>query len=452
MTTTLFKVRKDGRYITSARRSLRRLPDGRTGVSWDGTVYPLHEPGPYIELTDVGCRWYHTSPWEAAADEEQTSNESDAANASEVAQPITFCFDYSGRHAYIMMSCSRAERDALFPLLSHWQLTLLGYGPASRPASDGQLYDWYLRLSHEHAKQFEENLKAWLKTGADPAYGADEGDDALATKAEEEASETISDATNDPAPALSTLMETLTPFLWPEAPPRSDEEDAQDAMLQELRQQVQQWSDLAKNFQSTKHQLGDLAAELQPYPASGHDSSSQGQQPSAETLFSQLREHKEKIQSLQQAVAQQVAEYEELFKLYDEKCSQSSEQGQLVRQLEAKAHKLTQRLDRITRFTEEFVADMFPDCEFLRDSLRIIVDELRKPTGFIRRLSAFLQGNADAVTDTVRRAEGWKELHFSTGENDSGRFYVSRNGNRFRILVSFKEDQLEDIEWLRKCG
>jgi len=453
MTKTMVKVRKNGRYITSGRRSIRRLPDGRTGVSWAGTVYPLHEPGPYIELSDSGFRWHATTPWAPGHLADQLGEQSGATeDTGESNESVTLFFDYSGRHAYIMLSCTTAERNGTISLLSNLGLTLLGYGPASRAASNGDFYDWYLRLSHKDAATFHALLEKRKDTGGRVTAEITRAD-TTATSEYVDNQPTV-DLGGADAAAQNGGRSTVTDIWdipvegtawWEEIYEEHQESGEQPQIGLNSNAERSEVSELASELETLKNQVRELVAKVDKQLGSYTDNDFG--QDEINRVLELLKERESDLEALQRSAAKHASDYEELFKAYDEKCEQSKSQSEIIRELEAKAERLSNSLRRRTRFTDDLILGMFSECEFLRDSLQAIA-ELETAGGFARRLLSALHGGSGPQAKPIQSAPGWLELHFSTGRDDSGRVYFRRNSGKHQVLVSFKGEQETDLAWL----
>lgn len=81
---------------------------------------------------------------------------------------------------------------------------------------------------------------------------------------------------------------------------------------------------------------------------------------------------------------------------------------------------------------------------FLRDSMDVITLERELSKSFTGFICSNLPADPTYIkAERVEAADGWKELHFSTGQKDDGRLYFKhdKNQNRWLVLVSFKGSQ-----------
>ncbi|MBP9019745.1 MAG: HIRAN domain-containing protein, partial [Bacteroidales bacterium] len=95
---------------------------------------------------------------------------------------------------------------------------------------------------------------------------------------------------------------------------------------------------------------------------------------------------------------------------------------------------------------------LLPNVMFLGDSMDVITLELENYQKVLQALYAISADPTYIKAERVEAADGWKELHFSTGQKDDGRLYFKhdKNQNRWLVLVSFKGSQKKDIQYLQK--
>jgi hypothetical protein len=96
----------------------------------------------------------------------------------------------------------------------------------------------------------------------------------------------------------------------------------------------------------------------------------------------------------------------------------------------------------------EVLSALMPSVILVRESLKVIVDlDDMKP---ILRELRILEHQPTTLAKGVKGAPGWREMPFSTGRHRSGRLYLKRQEDRWLVLVSFKNDQTRDIDWLTR--
>jgi hypothetical protein len=111
-------------------------------------------------------------------------------------------------------------------------------------------------------------------------------------------------------------------------------------------------------------------------------------------------------------------------------------------------HKSTQRTDEM----KKFIQILLPNIRLLRGSTDFLAKEVIDPFDAISLLYQIHSCPASLKSERVQDANGWLEArHISTGEDDQGRIYFRKMENlRYEVLVSHKEDQKRDIDWLKR--
>lgn len=120
--------------------------------------------------------------------------------------------------------------------------------------------------------------------------------------------------------------------------------------------------------------------------------------------------------------------------------------------LEREAKRPTlQRQSSLRRDLGNVIEILLPDVDFLRDSLDVITLELKNFERVLRELRNLCSAPASIKGERVESASQWREKHFSTGQKDDGRLYFKKDGGKWRVFVSFKDSQKQDINYLKKC-
>jgi len=95
------------------------------------------------------------------------------------------------------------------------------------------------------------------------------------------------------------------------------------------------------------------------------------------------------------------------------------------------------------------ISILLPDIHFLRDSLDVITQELESFEPVLLELYSLCSAPVDVKGERVGGAPPWRERHFSTGQKHDGRFYFRNDGDTWHILISFKNSQKRDIDYLK---
>jgi hypothetical protein len=98
----------------------------------------------------------------------------------------------------------------------------------------------------------------------------------------------------------------------------------------------------------------------------------------------------------------------------------------------------------------ETIRLLLPDVQLLQNSLAVITQELESYEPILRELRSLCSNPAEVKGERVEGAPQWRERRFSTGQKHDGRLYFRRDGAKWLALVSFKDCQEQDIEYLKR--
>lgn len=99
----------------------------------------------------------------------------------------------------------------------------------------------------------------------------------------------------------------------------------------------------------------------------------------------------------------------------------------------------------------ELVTSLLPKLEFNKPSICVMARELKDRTDVLNQLS-MINNNPASLNrvKTIQGAKPWRELHYRTGHDNSGRLYFLKKDNgTYRVFISFKATQNIDITWLK---
>lgn len=95
---------------------------------------------------------------------------------------------------------------------------------------------------------------------------------------------------------------------------------------------------------------------------------------------------------------------------------------------------------------EAFFQAALPRLELVGDSVLTLVTDYHDRSAVYRILVEIQTGvDLHRRFKPVRSQEGWFECHVTTGQDDSGRIYVSRVADRWLVLISTKAEQSRDL-------
>lgn len=142
----------------------------------------------------------------------------------------------------------------------------------------------------------------------------------------------------------------------------------------------------------------------------------------------------------------------EYIELQDEELGQLKQQNQ---ELINKVDTLEVTVDRYVKKDalfhaqfEKMIGVFLSDVEFIRDSMDVLKRELKDYTIALSKIYE-LYSDPMIRGKKVQSRDKWFEIHYSTGHSNDGRIYFKREGNKMQVLVSFKDSQKQDIQYLK---
>lgn len=98
----------------------------------------------------------------------------------------------------------------------------------------------------------------------------------------------------------------------------------------------------------------------------------------------------------------------------------------------------------------ELLAVLLPNLHFRRNSLEVMTDILQSYLPVLRKLRGLSTNPGGFKGEGVRSAPPWKEAYFNTGSGADGRLYFMEDTDgTYRVLVSRKDSQKRDIEYMK---
>lgn len=135
MPESIVRVLSEGEFIECVRRRLASLPDGRDAVLYAGILFPIRQPGSYIEVSGDRHIVEDVSPLESGAPVNHT---------------IRLYMDDSGSSARLMVDGDAVVRDYVAAVLDEASVVAKAEPTTSTPASDGRRYDWCFEFEKGH--------------------------------------------------------------------------------------------------------------------------------------------------------------------------------------------------------------------------------------------------------------------------------------------------------------
>ena len=113
------------------------------------------------------------------------------------------------------------------------------------------------------------------------------------------------------------------------------------------------------------------------------------------------------------------------------------------------------RSDRAIADEFDVVLDvLLPRVKLLRDSRDVVAFGYMSRHGVYQALAELGRSEREIPTSwkSVQGASRWIERHVSNGQDNTGRAYahLDRSDRRWEVLISYKADQSQDIDWLKR--
>lgn len=406
------QVGRGGEVVDAVQRLLRQLPDGRIGAEYMGLVYPLSGSAE-IDLDTMWCY-----PAEAPICLEPPDLPSTGRTKWHLEELDSRSYLFlNGSADYLERAVSGLEAAGV--KVEHW-------GPSFRYDPTGALYDWFVRLpgkSKQATSRWE--LDQILSAVADIAAG---GGQKLS-----------------PTDQLARLQRFL------------------DALL---RRQAE-----------AERQLAEAIASADTHAASTRDVSRQATERErrlqTELAFVRASLSAKLLDSTPKATAEEVSLRQVIKALEverDEALEKWAEADEHLRHSYAHVRELQARLEELVvaphpspapnrrtrqRVLEELgttIRALLPEVRLLRDSAEFIITEVEDRRDLYGKLRTLSLEPTSLRGKRVHTADGWLEVHFSTGRARDGRLYYKRliqdGTSCWGILVSDKAAQAGDISWL----
>jgi len=375
-------------------------------------------------------------------------------------------YDDEGYFGYVLIKrptgeeATRSDVRLVRSALEEADLRVVRSGPSQRPANDGEMYDWYLRVQRPRggkpAAAVVERAVAHFAPPQNPLRPAvlDRGAKAVASGiAALQARLSLREK------EIYSLREANRLQLRELAIARKDSEAARQEIRTVEDEYVERLKTLRYSLSQTRNdadgerQRADLLqSELARSVAEAQSRFEAGQ-----------REHHEFIQTFEPEIARRDAVIERLEDavrcLENERDMLTFDRDQSLDRSAALGEELLKvRDDRVRRTggldVDEVFSTLLPMIHLLPGSTQEVGIELTDKGPVLERLAELASRGACRGQKAVRGADGWWEIHYSTGQKDNGRLYFAqRDAGGFWVLISRKTskgEQRRDIDRLRK--
>jgi hypothetical protein len=387
----IVRVLSEGEFVECVRRRLVSLPDRRDAVLYAGILFPIRQPGSYIEVSGDRLHFEEVSPLESGAPVNHT---------------IRLYMDDSGSCARLMVDGDMVVRDYVASVLDEASVLAKAEPITKATASDGRCYDWCF--------EFEKDvLAAEVKRHVDmlgdtPHHHTVHAEELLLPRGRA-GTESLSSANVEVS--RDGLRQLRSPSTT--ASPESTQPSATCALV------------IARLRDLLSVNVSNDAGEESPLSALT-------------------------IAKWRQRVADGPRFAVELF---EDLVKAREGNGRLNQQLEGMTRERDRLQIRVAKkvSVSKVLGELFPEIEFLGDSATVIDEDFTSVRMLGSTLKAILRDEPSTRENPVRgRRHDWFEVHVATGTRSNGRVYFHRvTPLKVQVLVSLKVDQKHDTEWIR---
>lgn len=348
-------------------------------------------------------------------------------------------YDIAGYYSYILLNATADQLKGVRNMLSDKGLQVLQAGKSYRPASNGVQYQWYIRVSDEkNTHPTEQRIRNILTPLALPA---------LPTVSR------LTSASVTAQPPMPELVDLRA----------AKQEREHQAALKSAELMRQQNAELQSSYQKTQAQLEEYRYKFQQLELQQRQHSNS--QPTAPDIVQLEQQHRvaqdlltAELQSKQKELEAWMATFEPESAEKDQKIQDLEEQiyglqsnmqaiqkenKQILKQNEDLQAKKEDEVNRKKReyVSQETLAILLPQIEFLQGSLDILWYELRHPTKLLKDLVDIENWKAQRL----RGAKSWLEIHL---QHEWRLYYRKCENSVYQVYIAHKKTQEKDIDWL----
>lgn len=400
-------LERDGKRVDRVERLPRRMPDGAIGVEFMGLVYPLVRAG----HASLDGRWCYASEAPICLEFPELPPDQERR---------FWTLESSGTRPYLFIDGTEALLAEVLAKLAKSGVAVEHHGPSFRESETGLLHDWFIRLDPETA------LGGW------------------------ELAQIFAEVTEPREAAAAPSAELAAARL------RRDYERIASRLVdaeRELAATLAAADRSRLDLQRVQDEAAKIQNRLETEAAFLRASVSALRNEGAKSDVSELTELSARIETLS-------ADREEAFASW----ARSDEQ---VKQLRVDLEATQARLTEILSATGEAVtptprkrgkadADLqtllkvlLPSIELVRGSVDFILTEVEDRRDLYSKLKLLADDPVALGGKRVHAVDGWLEVHMSTGRGRDGRVYYKKDGTDWRVLVSDKAAQANDLQWLK---
>lgn len=355
-------------------------------------------------------------------------------------------YDSRSYYKYVLLNCSPEAFDNVRECLLRHGVFVTQSALSFRPASNGIQYHWYIRVGRPDAPPPIEEIEVAVHEG-------------LAVD-------------SVPAPAnLNVTIDDEQLQADAESTPREAELRTRISELEcDLRKREQNENQLGRELHSLQTERGILRSQIETERANHKITQQEAERlrqqvlaafppEDVEALRQQYDKEKNELKAERDTVRTEFQSYIAAFE--PEKQGRERQIRDLENQNATLKHRnveLLERragqgrgemgpkpLDRSNELSMLIVKALLPNVEFMRDCLDYAWTEFND-TSIITILSEIKNG-AFQHGKRVQTAPAWREYYKK--QNDKWRLYFRQRDRKYQVLVSDKDEQDEDYEWLK---
>jgi hypothetical protein len=387
----IVRVLTDGEFVECVRRRRWGLQDGRAAVLYAGRLLPIRSPGRHIEVSDDFFPLEEPAALQSGAPINHT---------------IRLYMDCSGSTARLMVDGDVVVRDFVAATLDDAAVLAKTVNTLNTPADDGHCYDWCFEFE-------KDRLATELRTHfgdpyTPPIYRKSLTDE---TQAHGDKSVTIHLTSANVAISKDGVQQ-----LRPSPQETAKTNQLPDAVHHPMTAWF--WDLLSLN---AAHRGSETDSRSAVVLARWRQKVVNGPK-IAEELFDELDRATQNIQRL------------------------THEKADVTRERDTLRIRLTKKVS-----FSSILAEVFPEISFVKDSTSVIDEQFSSVKALGSDLRAIVNNAPEMSRNRIRGARtDWYEVHVATGSRGDGRVYFHRTSqSKVHVLVSLKEHQKSDTEWIR---
>lgn len=405
-------IERDGALIDRVERLPRHLPDGSIGVEYLGLVYPLISAG----RASLDGRWCYPSEAPLCLQPPDNLPSDDKR----------FWFlDQAGTRSYLFLNGSEALLSETVKRLGKAGLTVEHFGPSFREGESGLLHDWFIRLpTEDEITDWElSQILAGVEAPTEEVEANLSPEHSLirARRENERLVQRLIDAERELAATVAHV-------------------DQADAEIVSFRKSAK------REAQTLQTELAFLRAGIAAFEQAEDSSSDRGE-------LEQLRSQVDELSADRDAALEAWTEAErraDSTRAELEAARAEAEEQRAQNAPEQRRPTLSARRRQRAQAELKNVLDvLLSGIELVRGSEDFILTELDDRRDLYAKLRQLADDPVALGGKRVHAAEGWLEVHLSTGRARDGRLYYKRGENVWFVLVSDKAAQANDFQWLK---